>query len=163
MVKKRKTPEEVRADGAERSKRLRITCAQATGPQGDARRRKQQQQARDRQARSRERARLDRPVVHTTFHMPETPARSPPPFPPFLPPHQTDAIHAFFDRLQLAQTDIDECTICHECFHGIRMQGSVCDRCSREVRVVFPPSVLFFLPLSSPTARYSSFFRPEQR
>ena len=88
---------------------------------------------------------LERPDLHTTFHMPETPAQSPPPSPPFLPTHQTDAIHAFFNRLQLAQTNIDECAICHKCFHGIHMQGSVYDRCSREVCALFPPLQLLLL------------------
>ena len=59
-----------------------------------------------------------------------------PALPHCLPAHQLTTIHDYFDCLQFAQMNDHECSTCHERFHGIRMQGLQCDRCSREVNVV---------------------------
>jgi hypothetical protein len=121
MVRKICAPAKPRRDGAHRAKCYRNTCVSSSGPPVDVRRRSQRLQARERQAWYRERARNEPVLPPSPPSPPLAPARAAAPLAasvlhPRLLPHQHAAIDDFFTRLQLAQTENNECSTCHESF-----------------------------------------------
>lgn len=54
----------------------------------------------------------------------------------YIPAHQMDAITQFWARLRSIEKNPQTCCVCKECYHGIRMKGTQCERCSNEVRFI---------------------------
>ena len=52
---------------------------------------------------------------------------------PFLPVHEQQAIHAFFDHVRAIGDDEHECAICNERYNCMNIQDAVCARCDKEV------------------------------
>ena len=55
----------------------------------------------------------------------------------YVPAHQLDAIAQFWTRLRSIEKNPETCSVCKECYHGIRMKGTQCERCFNEVRFIF--------------------------
>ena len=145
----------------DRARRNRRTCADAIGPTADAHRLKQRVQHQQRQARYSERSRRALParVSTNTDHMDiEQDFIQPPPPRAFLPSHQHDAIDDFFSRLLFTKTDPPQCSTCFEQYHGMRLQGTECDRCYREGRS--RSAVCLLLHTSAPADCPSTGFPP---
>jgi hypothetical protein len=123
--RRRRSPEQ-RARHAERMRVSRRVRANATGPDAVSAQRSFREEKRDRQRRCREHLNADRlnsDRVSST--------------PPFLPLHQSDALVDFLDRLHRVREDLHECEVCLEKYYSMKMQGTRCDRCYREVLSVF--------------------------
>ena len=126
-------------NNADRSRRHCEVCTTSTGPAADAHRARQREQNWARQAQLREQAQQTR--VHLLAstaqqdwnmtdnddafrsHQPDW----------YLPHHQLQAVHDFFNRVTCSHADLHECTTCLEQYYGMHMSGTECDRCSREV------------------------------
>jgi hypothetical protein len=142
----------------DRARRYRRMCSEAIGPPADIRRERQRLQHQQRQIRYSARIRRALPARvmsnDDSMDIDDIPVHPLPP-PAYLPAHQTDAINDFFARLLFTQDEPPECSTCFEKYHGMRMQGTQCDRCHREVlsHSVVHSSLHCFPPTHCPLAR----------
>ena len=120
----------------DRARRYCRTCAEALGPPADSRCGRQRLQHQHWQARHSEHICRALPARvrpnDDNMDVDHVPVYPPPP-PAYLLSHQTDAINNFFTRFLFTQDNPPECSMCFERYHGMRMQGTQCGRCHREI------------------------------
>ena len=120
-----------------RAPRVRPQCVRLSV---DDRREKERERNRAYQKKYRERQRAlvnDRHGRSNSITQQETPS--------YLPIHQKKAVDDFLNRLCCTENVPDICSICGESYHGMRLKGTQCERCSNEVCFFEPLFVFFFL------------------